>query len=102
MKNILILGAGRSATSLINYLADVVKEEGWGLKVGDYSKTLADEKCKNFAHIETLQFDVNDEEQCNQEVSMADLVISMLPASFHPVVAEKTDDDQRNHLLIGP
>ena len=46
MKTIIILGAGRSASSLIHYLCGHAASNEWQVKVGDYQKELADEKIK--------------------------------------------------------
>ncbi|HNP18222.1 MAG TPA: saccharopine dehydrogenase C-terminal domain-containing protein [Fulvivirga sp.] len=88
MKKILVLGAGRSATSLIDYLINECNEHHWQMRVGDYSLELAQEKCANHQHVEAFQFDVLNESQRVEEIKKADIVISMLPANFHPIVAE--------------
>ncbi len=88
MKIILVLGAGRSAHSLIEYLLTRAEEGQWKVRVGDHSLALAREKCRDHRHAETFQFDILDETQRQQEIAGADIVISMLPARFHPLVAE--------------
>lgn len=88
MQKILILGAGRSATSLIDYLIKEAQNVDWEIRVGDYSLELAQEKCKNKEKCTAFQFDINNENQRKEEIQNADVVISMLPAKFHPVVAE--------------
>lgn len=88
MQKILILGAGRSATSLIDYLIKEAQNVDWEIRVGDYSLELAQEKCKNKEECTAFQFDINNENQRKEEIQNADVVISMLPAKFHPVVAE--------------
>ena len=98
MKNILILGAGRSATSLIQYLTSQAQGENWRLKVGDYSEELAIEKCQGASLAEPFQFDINNKEQREQEIGNADIVVSMLPAHFHPVVAQECIN-QNSHLV---
>lgn len=87
MKNILVLGAGRSASSLIDYLLSHAKDNNWHVRVGDYSLELAQEKCSESKNSSAFQFDILNEEQRIEEISKADIVISMLPAKFHPVVA---------------
>ncbi len=87
MKMILVLGAGRSATSLIEYLIAACDENKWRLRVGDYSLALAEEKCGN-SNAEAFQFDINNQSQREEEIENADIVISMLPATFHPIVAK--------------
>lgn len=88
MKRILILGAGRSCTSLIDYLLEISQENQWIIRVGDYSEELAHEKCHGYENGQAFQFDINNAEQREQEISEADIVVSMLPAKFHPVVAK--------------
>ncbi|MEQ8475001.1 saccharopine dehydrogenase C-terminal domain-containing protein [Fulvivirga sp.] len=88
MKMILVLGAGRSASSLIDYLINECNSNGWKLRVGDYSLSLAQEKCNGSAVAQAFQFDILNEQQRAEEIKKADVVISMLPANFHPIVAE--------------
>lgn len=88
MKRILVLGAGRSCTALINFLVKKVKEHRWELVVGDYDLSLAHDKLPDHTQLFAIKFDVLDEEQRDLEISKADIVISMLPASFHIHVAK--------------
>lgn len=98
MKQILILGAGRSSTTLIDHLLRVCPERGWGLTLGDLSLDLARQKIQRHDWARAIVFDVHDAAQRAREIGQADLVISMLPAMFHPLVAE-TCADQGKHLL---
>ncbi|TRX57753.1 saccharopine dehydrogenase [Fulvivirga sp. M361] len=86
MKTILVLGAGRSATSLITYLLGHASD-GWKVRIGDYSLESAREKCPPQSSGEAFQFDIHNESQREQEIARAGIVISMLPARFHPLVA---------------
>lgn len=88
MKHILILGAGRSATALIDYLLVLCHEQNWTLTLGDLSLELAQEKLGGSTVAKAIQFDIHDVSQRTQEIQSADLVISMLPFRFHPLVAE--------------
>lgn len=83
MKNILIIGAGRSATTLISYLLGHADAQKWNITVGDISKELAEEKIGAHPQAQALQFDVANEEQRKREISRVDIVISMLPAHLH-------------------
>ena len=89
MKKILVLGAGRSTYSLINYLLEQAGQRQWKVRVGDHSLAMAEEKCGAHELGEPFRFDVNDEAQQRKEIAAADLVISMLPAAFHPLVAQR-------------
>lgn len=85
MKNILLLGAGQSASTLIKYLLSLSDQKGWQISIGDVNADLANEKGQGKAR--GFAFNVTDEEQLEAEVTKSDLVISMLPARFHMMVA---------------
>lgn len=88
MKNILILGAGRSSSSLIQYLIKACSKNGWFLRIADITTESLKERFGDYSFLSFVDFDVSDNEQRNQEVQTADVVISMLPAIFHGQVAE--------------
>lgn len=88
MDNILVLGAGRSSTSLIEYLLDNASSHDWQVTIADYALQLAEEKTKGHERAKAVAFNINNEEECDQLVAKHDVVISMLPARFHPVVGE--------------
>jgi saccharopine dehydrogenase-like NADP-dependent oxidoreductase len=85
MKKILIIGSGRSSSALIRYLEENSQHYGWEITVGDREIQTIQGKVSPSTKAKTL--DVFNEQQLNEEVQDADLVISMLPARFHPVVA---------------
>lgn len=86
MKKILIIGAGRSSGSLISYLEKHAGENDWQITLADYDFSLAQSKAGK--NTRALQFDVFNEIQREGEVKKSDLVISLLPAKFHPLVAQ--------------
>ena len=88
MRNILIIGAGRSATSLIDYLLDKSGTENLHLTIGDLSAELAERKTKGHPNATPIAFDIFNEQQRKEEISRADIVISMLPAHLHFEVAK--------------
>ena len=88
MKNILVLGAGLSASSLIKYLLDNSTKYDWKVKIGDISEEIAKEKANWHENGYGFAFDVKNEEQLTSLVQDADIVVSMLPASMHFSVAE--------------
>ncbi len=87
MRHILIIGAGRSASSLIQYLIEKSTKENLYITIGDLSQELAQQKTGNHSHTKAIAFDVNNAVQRSQEISKTDLVISMLPAHMHIEVA---------------
>ena len=88
MKKILVIGAGRSAVTLIKYLLDNAQQNNWFVTVADFSVDLAKKAVKNLEHAEAIFFDVKDEKKRKNEISDADIVISMLPAALHIIVAK--------------
>jgi len=96
MKTILILGAGLSSNTLIDYFLERADELNISLRVGDLSPDLASKKTRNHPRATPFRFDINDIVQRNNEIARADLVISMLPARFHPMVAQTCVDYAKN------
>jgi saccharopine dehydrogenase-like NADP-dependent oxidoreductase len=87
MKSVLVLGAGLSTPSLIKYLLDNANSFDWNIKVGDISEEIAKQRINGHANGEAFQFDVFDDDQRSEEIDNADIVISMLPARMHYLVA---------------
>lgn len=83
MRKILIIGAGRSASSLIKYLLDKSVEENLHLTIADLSLELAEKKTQNHPNARAIALDINNEKQRSEEIQKSDIVISMLPAHLH-------------------
>lgn len=88
MRKILIIGAGRSASSLIKYLLEKSNQENLHVTIGDLSLELAQRKTNNHPNATPIALDINNIEQRQTEIQKADLVISMLPAHMHIDVAK--------------
>ncbi len=98
MKNILVIGAGLSSSDLIKYLLDNSVRFGWVVKVGDLSEESARRKVNNHPNGLAIKFDINDTNQVKREISWADVVVSLLPAFMHPMVARECVA-QGKHML---
>ena len=88
MKNILVIGAGRSAVTLIKYLLDNSATNNWQVTVADFSIKLAELAVAKHKNGNAIFFNVNDDKQREKEIADANIVISMLPASLHITVAK--------------
>jgi len=88
MRNILIIGAGRSASSLIKYLLTKSDSENLQITIADLSLELAQKKTNNHPNAIPIQLDIINIEQRQKEIQKADIVISMLPAHLHVEIAE--------------
>ena len=88
MKNILVIGAGRSAVTLIKYLLDNSAANNWQVTVADFSEDLAKQAVDSHTNGKAIFFNVTDEKQREKEIADADIAISMLPANLHITVAK--------------
>ena len=88
MKKILIIGAGRSASSLIKYLLQKSETENLFITIGDLSEDLAKKKTNNHKNARAIAFDIFNEAQRKEEIQQSDIVVSMLPAHLHIEVAK--------------
>ncbi|GAB3292073.1 saccharopine dehydrogenase family [Hymenobacter tenuis] len=99
MTRILLLGAGRSASSLLHYLLHHAPTEGWYLTVADVQTAhLLPVLAGHTAFAQAVTFSIQNEEQLEELVLGADIVISMLPALFHASVARACVQHAR-HLV---
>jgi saccharopine dehydrogenase-like NADP-dependent oxidoreductase len=87
MRTVLIIGAGRSASSLIQYLLNKSVEEDLHLIIGDLSLESAQNKTNNHPNATAISLDIFDQNQRKAAIQKADIVISMLPAHLHIEVA---------------
>jgi saccharopine dehydrogenase-like NADP-dependent oxidoreductase len=87
MKRVLLFGAGKSATVLIDYLLSNARTEQWKLVVVDTNLQGAKDKIKGSPHGQAVSFDVSDDAMRHEYIGQSDIVISMLPPALHYEVA---------------
>lgn len=87
MQNILIIGAGRSAVYLIEYLLDEAPSNQWHVTIADSSPDAAQKIVGDHTSATVVMLDATDSEARKGLIAKADLVISMLPAFMHGLVA---------------
>ena len=84
MRTILILGAGRSASSLIHYLITHADQQEWRITVADKDAASAARLVHEGPTVATgIALDATDGEARSAAIARHDLVISMLPAFMH-------------------
>ena len=88
MKNILLIGAGRTSITLISYLIKKAEEQNWQITIADQSLKLALEKAGEHRKTRAIKFDVNNTKQRRKELSKADVVVSLLPPDLHVKLVE--------------
>lgn len=87
MRNILIIGAGKSTAQLIKYLAEKAIAEDLRLIIADRNLENATRLAKEWACAEAIQLDIVNTKARQQLVENAAIVISMLPARLHIEIA---------------
>ncbi|MEZ4797211.1 MAG: saccharopine dehydrogenase C-terminal domain-containing protein [Flavobacteriaceae bacterium] len=88
MRNILIIGAGKSSSYLIKYFLDKAETEDLHITIGDINIKNARKLIGDHSHANAIQLDVFDKESRGNAIKVADIVVSMLPARFHIEVAK--------------
>ena len=98
MKTVLLIGAGKSATVLINYLLKEAEINKWKFIIADANKEQVLAKTNHSRFAEVLQLDVTNDRQRERVIQRAHVVISMMPPALHFLVA-KDCVELRKHLL---
>ena len=98
MKFILVLGAGKSATCLIEYLVKESYSNKWDLTIADGNVELAKSKLDNAPIGKAVGVNIENSEERRALIEKADIVVSLLPPHLHALVA-KDCVATRKHLL---
>jgi len=88
MRRILIIGAGRSASSLIRYLLSKSESERLHIIVADLSLALAERKTEGHLNATPLALNIFEIEERKAAIQDSSIVISMLPAYLHIEIAK--------------
>lgn len=98
MRKILIIGSGKSSSYLIKYLLDKSEKENLFITIADKDITNTKLLLNNHSKSKAIELDVFDDNARKQEIVNADIVISMLPARFHLLVAKDCVNHSKNML----
>lgn len=98
MKTILLFGAGKSATVLIDYLTQNADKENWKIIVADADLPLAESKIGGSPYATAISFDIQNEVEREKYIQKADIVISLLPPYLHIAVARDCVKYKKNLL----
>ncbi|QLG45679.1 saccharopine dehydrogenase family protein [Costertonia aggregata] len=88
MRNILVLGAGKSTSYLLDYFLEKTTVENLHITIGDINPDAIPGKIKNHASCTVRQLDIFKDVERKKAIAASDIVVSMLPARFHIKVAE--------------
>jgi saccharopine dehydrogenase-like NADP-dependent oxidoreductase len=98
MKTILLFGAGKSATVLIDYLVENALVENWKVVVVDADIKLAQSKIGGSPKAVAASFDISNGDERGRYIKQADVIISLLPPHLHVEVARDCVK-YKKHLL---
>ncbi|MFN8437393.1 MAG: saccharopine dehydrogenase C-terminal domain-containing protein [Cytophagales bacterium] len=86
MNSILVLGAGKSATVLIDQLAQKSAHDNLRVMVADLS--VAHLSHYDSANFHSIVLDIHHQESVQKLIQETDIVVSLLPPQFHSLVAQ--------------
>lgn len=98
MNTVLLIGAGKSATVLIDYLIAQAEKKIWKVIIADANREQILLKTNHSPYAEAIGLDVTNEEERSALIQKAEVVISMMPPSLHFLIA-KDCVEYRKHLL---
>ncbi|HEX8546692.1 MAG TPA: saccharopine dehydrogenase C-terminal domain-containing protein [Cytophagaceae bacterium] len=87
MKNILVIGAGRSSGALIKYLLEYAEKNNTLVTVADGSMDAVQAKLNGHSSGKAVAFTLDNAILADQLVSVSNIVISLLPAHLHMTIA---------------
>ena len=87
MKHILLFGAGKSATVLIDYLKETATRKQWQVTVADVNLAVAQSKVGDHPLVKAVGVSIQNETERKALIQEADVVISLLPPALHTIVA---------------
>lgn len=88
MRNILVLGAGKSTSYLLDYFLEKSSPEKLHITIGDKNPKELPDYIGNHQNCTLLTLDILDDPARKEAISKASIVVSMLPAKLHIKVAE--------------
>lgn len=88
MKNILLFGAGKSATVLIDYLKKISIQNNYDVTVVDANLLTAQQKVGNHQFVKAKSINIEDTDSRKLLISNADIVISLMPPTLHILIAK--------------
>ena len=88
MRTILIIGAGKSTSSLMRFLLGKSQNENFKVIIADKNAEVVQRMAKQHSPASALVLDIFNTEEREQAIQSVDLVISMLPARFHIEIAK--------------
>lgn len=87
MRKILVVGAGKSTSYLIDYFLEKAAQEDLHLTIGDINPDAIASEIKDQGACTVMQLDIFQDQERKKAIEESDIVVSMLPARLHMKVA---------------
>lgn len=97
-KHIVLFGAGKSSSVLINYLKELATIKNWQVTVADHDLQLVQQKVGAHKNVTAASVDITNTEQRKKYIGSADIVISLMPAHLHYLIAVDCIELNKNLL----
>ncbi len=88
MRNILIIGAGKSTSYLVDYFLNKSEKENLFITIGDLNPENISKLTNGHPRSKVITLDIFQETDRKEAVKNSDIVVSMLPARLHLQVAK--------------
>lgn len=98
IKHIVLFGAGKSATVLIEYLKEVAAENVWKVTVADSNLETAQAKVGAHSLMKAVVVNIENTAERMELIQQADIVISLMPPHLHYLLALDCIDLNKNLL----
>ncbi|MFT0714307.1 saccharopine dehydrogenase family protein [Flagellimonas lutimaris] len=98
VRTILVVGAGKSTSYLLDYLLKKSNEENIHLKIGDIHPENIPDEFAEHPNCTVFSLDIFNEEDRKKAVSEASIVVSMLPARLHINVAHDCIEFEKHFI----
>ncbi len=95
MKKVLLLGAGLVTKPLVDYL---LEQEGIELHIGSRTLKKAEDLIKGHKKGTAFQLNVDNEKELEEAVKMRDLIISLVPYTYHVPIARNCLKYKKNMI----
>jgi saccharopine dehydrogenase (NADP+, L-glutamate forming) len=89
MSQLLILGSGKSAIYLIEYLLKWTFDNNWKIKIADFNTQHIVNLLEKNPNLSLVNVDLSNDEFRANLIEESFIVVSMLPAFMHPLVAKQ-------------
>ena len=96
LRKILVLGAGKSTSYLLDYFLEKSHAEKLHLTIGDINPDGIPSSIRDHSNCTVLYLDIRKDKDRKKAIGDSDIVVSMLPARFHIKVAQDCVDLHKN------